>query len=151
MRSDRREGVWHLVRPGAVALALLVAAGCSGPGQEGAGSPEPTQGERAACARVQELVDAIVDGSAVSAMTNLAQLESALAGSGNDELSSNGETFFATISDTVPDPGALTVEESAAVGDRALAEAQPALGALLDECAAVGLPITNLPTGDDRP
>ena len=97
------------------------------------------------------MVDAIVAGEAVSAMTNLAELETALAESGNEELASNGSAFFATISDTVPDAGGLTVEESASVGDRALAEAQPRLGALLDECAAIGLAITNLPTGDDRP
>jgi hypothetical protein len=135
----------------AVVLLAIVAVGCGGDGEERADDPETTDGERAACEQVQELVDAIVAGEAVSAMTNLGELESALAESGNDELSTNGSAFFATISGTVPDPGGLTVEESAAVGDQALAEAQPTLGALLDECEAVGLAITNLPTDDDRP
>jgi hypothetical protein len=148
MRSDRRRGWCGRVRTAVVALSAVVAVGCGGSGEERADAPTPTDGERAACAQVQELVDAIVAGEAVSAMSNLAELESALAESGNRELSSNGSAFFATISDTVPDPGSLTVEESSAVGDQALAEAQPTLGALLDECAAVGLAITNLPTGD---
>jgi hypothetical protein len=51
----------------------------------------------------------------------------------------------------VPNPGDLTVEETEAVGDRALAAAQPALQQLLDECARLGLAIENLPTGEGRP
>jgi hypothetical protein len=116
-----------------------------------ASTPEPTDTERAACGRVQGLVDAVVAGEALSAMGGLDQMEAALAESENSTLETNGREFFATIGGTVPNPGDLTIEETAAVGNRALAAAQPKLQALLDECGRLGLPIENLPTGEGRP
>jgi hypothetical protein len=135
----------------AVAVAVLAGA-CSGStAADEAPDPEPTDAERAACERVQELVDAVVAGEALSAMSGLGQMELALAESKNPTLEDNGREFFATISGTVPDAGELTIEESAALGDRTLAAAQPRLQALLDECSQLGLSIDNLPTGDEQP
>jgi hypothetical protein len=134
--------------PWVVAVAALAGACSSTTTAEPAPEPEPTDQERAACERVQGLVDAVVAGEALSAMDGLGQMELALAESENPTLEDNGREFFATISGTVPNPGDLTVEESAAVGDQALATAQPRLQALLDECARLGLPIDNLPTGE---
>jgi hypothetical protein len=142
MRSD----AWH--RVAAVAVVVLAGAtSCSSAADDAAGDvAAPTADERTACSRLQDLVDTIASGEPLAAMGSLSELESALAASGNETLSSNGREFFATISATVPDPGALTVEQTEAVGDQALAEAQPRLGALLDECAALGVGIDNLPT-----
>ena len=151
MRSDRR-GRW--VRPVMAALVVAAVAGAcssSSTAADDTPDPEPTEAERVACERVQELVDAVVAGEALSAMSGLSQMEIALAESQNSTLEDNGREFFATISDTVPDAGNLTVEESAELGDRALASAQPRLQALLDECGDLGLPIENLPTGDGPP
>jgi hypothetical protein len=152
MRSDPRRR-WR--RRSAAPLLLAVAAlagGCSGStAADSAPDPEPTAEERLACERVQELVDAVVGGEALPAMSGLGQMEQALAESKNATLEDNGREFFATISGTVPDAGELTIEESAALGDRTLAAAQPRLQALLDECSQLGLPIENLPTGDEQP
>lgn len=144
MRSELRA-----LRLGAAAVLMAaVLAGCADADED---ASEPSEGERAACEQIQDLVDSVAAGEALTAMDDLAALESALAGSGNEVLATNGAEFFATISDTVPDPGSLTVEETAAVGDRALASAQPRLRALLDECSSVGLAITDLPTGEEQP
>jgi hypothetical protein len=137
-------------------VAVVSLAGCAGStsaedGAEASAVPAPAAAERVACERVQALVDAVVSGEAVSAMSGLTELESALADSENSTLETNGREFFETISGTVPDPGSLTVDETASVGDRALAAAQPKLQALLDECARLGLTIQNLPTGAGRP
>lgn len=144
------------VRLAALVVAATVVGACGGSSSAGDGStttagPEPLDAEQVACASVQDLVDAVVAGEAVSAMSGLTEMELALADSGNSTLETNAAEFFDTISGTVPDPGQLTVEESAAVGDQALAAAQPKLQALLDECGRLGLPIQNLPTGAERP
>lgn len=143
-------------RVAALVVTFGAAAGCGGSNAADevtapATGPEPAEAEQVACASVQGLVDAVVAGEAVSAMSGLTELESALADSENSTLETNGREFFETISGTVPDPGSLTVDETASVGDRALAAAQPKLQALLDECARLGLTIQNLPTGAGRP
>lgn len=152
MRSDPRMR-WRprSVVPLVVAVAALAGACGGSTAAERAPDREPTDNERTACERVQELVDAVVAGEALSAMSGLGQMELALAESQNPTLEDNGREFFATISGTVPDAGDLTIEESADVGDRTLAAAQPTLQALLDECSQMGLPIDNLPTGDEQP
>lgn len=152
MRSDPRS-TWsrRLVATSVVVAAVAAGACSSSSSAEGTPDPEPTDVERVACERVQEMVDAVVAGEALSAMSGLGQMELALAESQNPTLEENGSEFFATISGTVPDAGDLTIEESAALGDRTLAAAQPRLQALLDECSRLGLQIENLPTGDEQP
>lgn len=150
MRSDDQRSRRVLVLL-ALLGATLSCGGSDGTDTESATGPEPTEPERVACERVQQLVDAVVDGEALSAMSGLTQMEAALADSGSSTLETSGREFFDTISGTVPNPGDLTVEETAQVGNRALAAAQPALQQLLDECARLGLTIENLPTGEGRP
>jgi hypothetical protein len=158
MRSDALSRPRRRVAPLLMTLSLLAGgslASCSSStAADGDGEPtrpEPDAAEREACTSLQGLVDAIVNREALSAVSGLDQMEQALAASGNTTLESSGRDFFETISGTVPNPGDLTVEETAQVGDRVLAAAQPALQQLLDECAQLGLAIENLPTGEGRP
>lgn len=157
MGSDERFGPRRRLAPFLVTLSLVSGgslAACSSStaadGDDEPAPPEPAAAEREACTSLQGLVDAIVNREAISAVSGLDQMEQALATSGNTTLESSGREFFDTISGTVPNPGDLTVEETAQVGDRALASAQPALQRLLDECARLGLAIENLPTGEGR-
>lgn len=102
---------------------------------------------RAVCTDLQAMVDALNADRSVLAVQALDRLEASAAASTDDVLRTSGERFFRTINGTVPDPGSLTPAQAMEIGDRALAETEPAITALLDRCAELGLTIRNLPTG----
>jgi hypothetical protein len=128
----------------AVAAAVLSLCACSGPDDEPA-EAAPADA-RAVCTDLQAMVDALDAGRSVLAVQALDRLEASTAASSDEVLRENGRRFFSTINDTVPDPGSLTPAQAGEIGDRALAATEPAMGAIIDRCAELGLTIRNLPT-----
>ena len=119
-----------------VALGVVVAAaaGCSS-------SPEVSADEAEVCDTFQQMVDELAAEKGSEALRTLVELDRAVAATSNPTLADAGTELFTAIGEPV-DYGELTVDESVALGNEVLAEAEAAVGRLGDECARLGTPVT---------
>jgi hypothetical protein len=143
-----RRGFGHrgLAVASCAAAILLIPAACAGDEESADTTVDPPEDVTEVCDSLQTMVDELAAGRSVLAVQALDRVEATAAATSDDQLRSGGESFFAAVNDTVPDPGSLTPEETGAVGDRVLGGAAPALSTMIDRCGELGLPIDNLPT-----
>lgn len=101
----------------------------------------PTEGEAAACATVQAVVDDLAAGRSQEALATFGALRSQADASGNATLQREASSLWAVLDAPVTDAGDLTIAETAEVGNQALAASAGHLGAIGDECARIGLAV----------
>ena len=127
------------VASGITALALVMTvAACSDTG--------PTPDERAVCGSLQTIIDGLNQHDNAKALGELGLLQLHVGKTTNTTLAQAGKAFFDVVGATGIDYTQLTVGQTIAAGNAALAQAAPALGRLIDGCAAAGLKIEGLPT-----
>jgi len=103
-------------------------------------STGPAEDEQAVCDSLQTMVDHLSTGESLAAVTTMYGLDEAVAATSNSTLASAGADFFQAISQPV-DIGSLTPQESVALGDQVLADAEPALATMLGACTELGLEV----------
>jgi hypothetical protein len=98
----------------------------------------PSSGEAAVCDSLQAIVDDLTRSDRAAALDRFYTLSELTDQSENDAMRTSGEEFFAIISENVDGYQDMTVAETTAFADQALARASAPLERIVDECARVG-------------